>query len=212
MLVSTLQTDVRNNLNDQGVTFYTDVDILDSIQDSCDETVVKSGLIEKFADISFQANTGYYDLAALIPDFYAVTQVYNNLTRQWLTPQTLSDYDMIRDDWELWTSSPTFFTPVDYRRIVIVPRPAVAVGSMKVFYKARCTTLNASSTLPFPSDVATTIEHYATADLLEQAREYQKASLQWKQAYDDLGKAAKRTNSRSLPALIYRLREMRYGN
>jgi hypothetical protein len=211
MLVSTLRADIRSNLADQNITFYTDTDILDAIQDGCDQVITKTGLVEKFVDVPFQANVGYYDLFSLIADYYSVTQVYNNQINRWLVPQILSDYDLIRDDWEVWNGPPAFFTPVDHRRIVIVPRPPTTNGTMRVFYKARPETLTSSSSLPFPSDLSPVIEHYATADLLEQAREYNKAGLMWKDALEGVEGAARRTRVRSLPALIYRLREMRYG-
>lgn len=212
MLVSTLQNDVRADLNDQGVTFYTDTDILDSLQDGCDQLVLRSGLIETHIDISFQANEGYYDLSTLIPNFYAVTQIYHNVTKRWLVPLTTSDYDGIRDDWELWTGTSEYFTPIDPKRIVVVPRPPTSNGTMKVYYKAKAPTLTPATDLPFPADISTVPEHYATADLLEQAREYSKASIVWREANSGLGDATKRTQARAMPALIYRLREMRYGN
>lgn len=211
MLVSTVANNVRISLSDQGITFYTNTDILDSIQDSCDQLVSRSGLIEKTVDINFVASTGYYDLSVLIPDFYTVTQIYNNVTRQWLLPQTTSDYDMIRDDWEIWTGSPRFFTPIDYKRVAIVPRPSTTIGSMKIYYKAKSPTLTLATDLAFPADINYVPESYAVADLLEQAREYSKASLTWRDANSGLGDAVKRTRVRALPALIYRLREMRYG-
>jgi hypothetical protein len=212
MLVSTLRTDVRANLNDQGITFYTDVDILDSLQDACDQLVLRAGLIEEHVDIPFQANEGYYDLSVLIPDFYAVTQIYHNVTKRWLVPLTTTDYDGVRDDWELWTGTSEYFTPIDQKRIVVVPRPPTTNGTMKVYYKAKSPTLTPTLTLPFPVDISHVPEQYATADLLEQAREYSKASIVWNDANAGLGDAVKRTQARAMPALIYRLREMRYGN
>lgn len=211
MLVSTLATEVRNNLSDQGVTFYTQTDILDSLQDSCNQLVVRSGLIEKTVDINLQANVGYYDLSVLISDFYCVTQIYNNASRQFLSPQIIPDYDAVRDDWETWTGSPRFFTPVDYRRIVVVPQPSTTSGSIKIYYKAISPTLTLATDLPFPSDINKVPTDYATADLLEQAREYSKASLTWRAANEGLGSAIKRTQVRAMPALVYRLRAMRYG-
>lgn len=211
MLVSSLIDEVRSDLSDQGITFYTQTDILNSLQDACDQMVTRSGLIEKTIDINLQANTGYYDLRALISDFYCVTQIYNNATRQWLTPQIIPDYDLVRDDWETWTGSPRFFTPVDYKRIVIVPRPSTTSGSIKVYYKAISPTLALSTDLTFPSDIYNVPKDYAFADLLEQAREYTKAALTWREANTGLNDAVKRTQARAMPALIYRLREMRYG-
>lgn len=212
MLVSTIADAVRSNLNDQGITFYSQQDILDSIQDGCDQMFVRSGLVEDTIDISFQATYGYYDLRTLIPNFYAVTQIYNNQTRQWLTPMTIADYDMLRDDWELWNGQPQFFTPVDYKRIVVVPRPPTSTGTMKIYYKATAPTLTLATDLDIPTDIALTPEHYATADLLEQAREYSKSGLVWRDGNELLESATKRTQIRALPALIYRMREMRYGN
>ena len=212
MLVSTVIDDVRSNLNDLGVTFYTQTDILDSVQDSCDQVTIRSGLIEATFDVPFQAQVGYYDLSAVIGNFYTVTQIYNNQTRQWLTPLTTSDYDSMRDDWELWNGAPQFFTPIDYKRVVVVPRPPATNGSMKVYYKAISPTLTPATTLPFPANVTRVPEHYATADLLEQAREYGKAKVAWDASNEMLELAVKRTQVRALPALIYRFREMRYGN
>ncbi len=177
-----LAADIRNNLEDAGVTFYSADDVNDAIQDAYDDIAVMSGCIQKSATISFVSLLSYYDFRSLISDYFAVVAIYNNNSNRWMYPDTRRSFDKERSDWELMTGEPFSFCPIDSKRVCIVPRFTVATGNMTVFYRATADTLGATDTPQIHTDMTTLIEHYVTADLLDQQQEFIKADA-WFQKY-----------------------------
>src|SRR6266699_1484226 len=94
---------VRKELNDRGVTFYSNDDIDKSFEDAYSDIVCLTKCIVKKTSVNFTTNC-YYDFKVLgVTDFMAVTAIFNNNTNRWLLDdKTLRDYDLIRDNWELW--------------------------------------------------------------------------------------------------------------
>lgn len=168
---------VKNNLNDNGV-FYSAEDINDSLQDGYAEVTAYTGCIFKATTINLVANLSYYDMGSLTPDFLAVTAVFNPITKQWLAPTNLSKLEGLRNDWEVATGNPFLFWPVNFRFMAIFPRVTVSSGTLYVFYRAHADTLLGTSTPQIPEEHQAVLENYVTGDLLEQAEEFTKASVE----------------------------------
>jgi len=179
-----LAADIRDNLEDAGVTFYSAADVNDAIQDAYDDIAVISGCIQKSATINFTSLLSYYDFRSLISDYFAVVAIFNNNTNRWLYPDTRRSFDKIRFDWELMEGQPYMFCPIDSKRVAITPRMTIGSGNMTVYYRATADTLGATDTPQIHVDMTTLIEHYVTADLLDQMQEYIKADA-WFQKYFD---------------------------
>lgn len=169
---------VQVNLNDSGV-LYSVADFNDSLQDGYAEIAALTGCIFKAARIDQVANLTYYDMASYIPDFWAITAIWNTNTKQWLTPSNISILDTIRTDWELANGNPFLFWPVNFRYVAVYPKLTSATGYFYVFYRAQADTLSGSTTPNLADNLQGILEDYTTGDLLEQAEEFIKAQVQF---------------------------------
>ncbi len=181
-----IAADIRDNLEDAGVTFYSAADVNDAIQDAYDDVAVMSGCIQKSTTLNFTSLLSYYDFRSLISDYFAVVAIFNNSSNRWLCPDTRRSFDKSRQDWELATGEPRFFCPIDSKRVVIVPRMTIATGNRTVFYRATADTLGATDTPLIHTDMLTLLEHYVTADLLDQQQEFIKADAWWQKYFNEL--------------------------
>lgn len=170
---TSVEATVRLNLNDAGV-FYTPEDLTDSIQDCYEEVTAFSGCIIKATTVQFQTGKVYYDFVSLIPDYLAVVAIFNSQTKRWMYPVSLRQLREIRYDWELAIGNPFAFWPVNFRYIAVYPRANNSNGKFFVFYRA--IGLSTDPLLNIPDEHQQVLEDYVTADLLEQAEEFSKAS------------------------------------
>ena len=169
---------IRENLNDHGITYYSSEDLNDSIQDAYDEIVVYTECIEKITKITLPGDSTYYNFATLIPDFYRLMGIHNPEINAYLTPDTDRNQLNYRNNWETITGSARDFTILDYRYIGIAGRSSYS-RTFKIYYKAQAPTLSGSTSLLINSHYQILVEHYCTADLLEQNQEFNKAVNYW---------------------------------
>ena len=169
---------VLGNLDDLGISYYTQDDANQSVKDAYDRVSVLTGCITKATAI---INTGepYWDLRNYISDYLYPIGIYNYATNSWLNPVDRLFLDSIRWDWELWNGQPNYFTPIDYRRIAVAPHLSTTTGVLFLIYRATPEPLSDSSIFLLPQSIETILEFYATADLLEQGKEYKKANFNW---------------------------------
>lgn len=185
-----VSTKIRNNLNDLGITYYSDTDINNSIQDAYDEIVVYSECIEKWADIPVNTigateagGNPWIKISNILSDYYRPLAILNQTTRQFLEPQIDRDVDNYRWDWQLgngavydfiingpqWIGLPNSYTGANYK-------------PLRLFYKATAPKMLVDTDyFRILDDYQILIEHYCTADLLEQNQEFMKAQNYWNQ-------------------------------
>jgi len=170
-------------------TYYTAIDLNDSIQDGSDEIIAFTGCNYGTAVIPFVKDLSYYDFMALIPDFIGVVAIFNSVTKRWMIPESVRKLDNIREDWECSIGTPEYFSLINHRYVVIYRKPGiVSYGNMYVLYKASCPTLADSTTIPIPLEYSALIEEYVQTDLWEQQQEFTKASKCFKDYISDLAK------------------------
>lgn len=183
MTRATLKDSVRSNLFDSGVTFYSDDDLNDSIQDAYDDVVVLTQCIIKKTTVSWISNKGYLDPVTdlAVTDYMAVTAIFNNNSNLWLRDDvSLRNFDALRIDWENWVGQPQMWAPVNNKYFAIAPKMLVASGTFDLYYWATAPTLSGDSdTFLIATDMQILLEQYTTADMLEQAQEYVKAQSPW---------------------------------
>lgn len=171
-----IAAEVRANLADAGVTYYSATDINSSIQDAYDDVASFTGCIQKIATVPFSNQLVYYDMLNLVPDFFAVVAIRNNVSNRWMDADSLKGFDTIRWDWELWEGQPLFYAPINFRYIAIIPWLADATGaSFNLYYRATAPVLAGDDTPLVHVTAMELLETYATADLLDQAQEYKKS-------------------------------------
>ena len=71
--------------------------------------------------MSWIANLSYYDFKALgVTDYKATTAIFNNVTNVFLSDDlSIKDFDRVRIDWENALGTPTWWAPVNFKRIAI---------------------------------------------------------------------------------------------
>src|SRR5258708_3695769 len=106
-----LPVNIRSNLSDNGITYFDDQTINDSIQDAYNEVAAKCFCIPKSAIINQISNVNYYDFLALgITDYLGTIGIFNLATNFWLRDDvSLRDFDRLRRDWERWNGEAQFW-------------------------------------------------------------------------------------------------------
>jgi hypothetical protein len=208
-----IKTTIRQNLDDNGVTFYSDDDLNESFQDAYDDIAIISQCICKNVTLTWIGQLSYYDFVNDfgVSDYLATTAIFNYTTNRWLRDDlTIRDFDRIRRDWELWEGTPQFWASSDPNHIAIAPKYQNApgapgafslisfssafdigtlgsLGTFKLIYWAQAPVLVSDlNTLLTASDVQNLFEFYVTADMLEQAEEFSKAGEYWEKYYNSL--------------------------
>lgn len=161
----------------QNPQYYQTIDMNDSIQDGMDEIAAATGCIFQSATLPFTANTTYYDLLTLLPNYLGVVAIYNAVINRWLLVTSILKINQVRIDWETAAGTPYYFVPVSHRYIAIYKKPIVPdYGNMYIFYVASAPLLTDSTPIPIPDDHIQALESYNIQDLWEQNQEWTKAS------------------------------------
>lgn len=176
---------VRRNLDDGGISFYTEFDLNNSLQDAVDEIETYGG--SQLRAITFPKQVKlYYDFATYVPDLLSVVGVFDPTNNLWLTPKSSRGLDLIREDWENWRGTPRYFNPISHRYTALVPWPATASGAYLLLYKAIPITINDGYVPAIPEHLSVIIENYCTGDMQEQAKEFVKANSWLNKYYEQL--------------------------
>lgn len=209
MTRSQLKDDLRINLADVGITFFSEEDLEDSIQDAYDDIVSLTQCIQKNVTLSWIPNLVYYNFKSLLADYLGTTAIFNTQTNMFLRDDlNLRNLDQLRRDWEMWVGAPQYWVSSDPDNIVIVPHyigsftngaffsgafssaffingATASVGTYKLFYWATAPVLSADSdSFLLAADFEDLLEFYVTGDMLEQAEEFTKASEYWDKYYN----------------------------
>ncbi len=169
---------VRANLDDSGVTFYSEADLIESMEDAYAEVLFQTRCLIKSVTLDFIAGC-YYDFKLLgVEDFMCVIAIFNNNTNRWLTDDvTVRDLDSYRTDWEICEAQPTLWCPLNIELNVIWPYLSTPTGNFTLYYAAKAPDITDDTVTPsIASDAQCLLEYYVTGDMLEQAEEYVKAS------------------------------------
>lgn len=190
-LFANIKSNIRQNLDDAGVTAYSQTDIDDATQDAYNEIATLTQCIIKKVTLPFQDNLNYYNFrdstnfsAIYVNDYIATTAVFNNITNLWLLDdKALKDFDRDRIDWENWSGAAVWWVPCnDAKRIALIPKLTTAgTATFDLYYYAKAPTIQDINQPLLPPDHETLLEFYATADLLEQWEEYSKANFYWQE-------------------------------
>ena len=81
--IADIKVKIRENLSDNAVTWYSDVSVTDSVQDSYNLFSALTRPINKTTFFPLIAGP-HYALTDSIPDLYIVQGIYNPLTNLWL--------------------------------------------------------------------------------------------------------------------------------
>lgn len=178
--IQDILTEISNNLYDVNLKWYTTQDVMNAIQDAYNKIVAllkpieHSSLIPKLAE-------PYYDFRQ-ISDFMYVSGIFNPTTNLWL--EGLS-YKQMKATYQTYLAigEPKWINIVDLYRAIIWPYPPGATGVLYIIYKAQAPQITSNHIPILPHSIGPRLlEYFATADLLEQAREFKKAQIWWDRA------------------------------
>lgn len=198
-----IKGNVRSNLDDAGVTFYSADAITESLQDAYDDVAFQCRNIIRKITVPFGIDP-YIDFSVYAIDYMGTKAIFNRNTNRWLLDcLTLRDFDKIRSDWELWVGTPLFWAAVDTKLAALVPSYAALPSDlMDLYYIASAPTIVDDDDTPLiATDFTDLLENYATADQLETAEEYTKAQPFWERYVEDIqpyGDRVKRMSKRDL--------------
>jgi hypothetical protein len=181
--------DLQNRLGMffQNNTYYQTIDFNDSLQDGIDEIAAFTGCIYNSATLPFTANTTYYDLLTLLPDYIGVVAIFSTGINRFLIPTSLTKLDQDRIDWEVAAGTPYYFVPISHRYIAIYKKPITAgYGNFFIYYRAAAPQLTDTTLIPIPEDHMYALETYSECDLLEQNQEWNKATAMFQNYQKEL--------------------------
>lgn len=224
-----IKTIVSTNLADNQI-FSDSTDLEDSIQDAYDDIAFLTKCIVYTATVNWVPNLSYYDFVELgVSSYLGCLAIFNNVNNQWLRDDlSLRDFDNLRTDWEIAIGTPEFWAPSDPKRVAINRKYSGSavngafnasaftnayyigdnggLGNFTLYYWATAPTLSSdSSTFLIALDVQNLLEFYATADQLEDALEFEKASVYWKKYYSGIDEYAKRVRNSAHADLLLRV-------
>ncbi len=227
-----IKATVRENLDDAGVSFYSESDLNESIQDAYDDIVCISQCICKSVDVAWIGGLSYYNFITDcgITDYLCTIAIFNYATNRWLRDDlNLRDLDRIRRDWENWIGTPQFWVTSDPLHIAVAPKypqgdlpigafnplafsdafyigDLAPLGTFKLLYWATAPVLASDlSIFLTASDVQNMFEFYCTADMLEAAEEYTKAQEYWEKYYSSLMEYSSRVKRNNKHDLLLRV-------
>jgi hypothetical protein len=181
------------------------------------------------------SNLSYYDFRNRfnISDYLGTIAIFNNVSNLWLRDDlSLKDFDRIRRDWENWIGTTIFWAPSDPDKIGICPKMLNAniiygafdfasfntgaffvdnsaqsnLGSFILYYWALAPSLASDNdTFLIASDQSATLTQYATADLLEQAQEFNKAGSYWGPYFKNIEEYSDRVKRNCKADLLLRI-------
>ncbi len=189
---SELATDIRANLNDQNITFFTAQNIYDAMQDAYSLSVWLTKSIEKSLTLT-QRFTLYWDFPQIIPDFLSLVGIFSLTKKQWLEPKWPKEMLEMRQDWERWRGTPIWMVQGDSRRTALVPWPSAdnSTQQLIVVYRAIAPIIQSAALPKLPLTRHNMIEHYATGQLMAMAKEFKQANFWYKQFFDAVSSAKK---------------------
>jgi len=202
-----LKTDVRANLDDAGVTFYSEADLTESFEDAYSDIFFFTRCLIKKVTLPFINRTAYDFKLLGVEDFMCVIAIFNNNTNRWLLDNvTYRDLDAIRSDWELWTGQPAIWCPVNFDLNVIAPYMPDPTGTFDLYYAAKAPDITDDTVTPLvASDCQDLFEQYVSCDMLESAEEFGKAIEYFKMYNEELDDYLERVRNLAKRDLLLRI-------
>lgn len=177
MTYEEIKANIRDNLEDTGIKFYTEDDLIVAIEDAESDIAFLSRNLIRKVNVDFRP-TPYYNFKELgVLDWLCTIAIFDNVRNRWLLDNlTYRDLDKLRDDWELWVGSPSNWCPVSLDITAIVPYQSNPTGNFTLYYAAAaCDSPQDDDSPLIATSFQSMIENHATSSLLEQQEEFTKA-------------------------------------
>lgn len=205
--------DVRSELADAGITYYSKEDLFDSYDDGYEEICLETQCLERMTTIPLSNDTIYYNLYEQVIDYFRVFAIYNPANKVWLSHKSTKQLQRLRHDWELGLGNPTHFCVMDFQKIGTYPHLLnVADETLEVFYKATAKLPQSLDSQPeFEIQYQRILHNYMMQDLLAQAEEFTKAEQYLIEYLQGKNSLKIFVNNRSFADRVHILREQFSG-
>lgn len=191
MTFTEIATEIRKNLNDQGITFFTDLNIYDAMQDAYSLSVWLTKSIETTRQIT-QRLTLYYDFPSIFSDFLSLAGVYSLTKKLWLEPKWPKEMLEMRQDWERWRGTPQYLVQGDSRRTALSPWPAAtSTGQLVVLFRSKAPTIINTDIPQLPVTKHLIIEWYATGQLFAMAKDFRQSVIWYTKFFNAISSTKK---------------------
>lgn len=199
-------------LEDPDQITFTDTNLVDSLQDNIDDIAVETMIFESSVNVNFPVNTAYWRVRDDVPDYYAVTHIFDLNNNRWLIPARFKNIQGAFDKFDTQVGPPVYFAPLDFNTIVLYPTYSVAPAQqMVMYYIATAPTVTHSQTVPLSNRDADTLTNGVASDMLDILLEARKSSIYLEEYLK--GKINIRLNkSRKNSGDKFKLMVPRYGN
>lgn len=204
---------VRDELADNGITYYSTDDLSDSYDDGLTEVAVATGIIERRGSVALIDDQVYYDLYEALPDYLQVFAIWNPDIQDWMNQKSIDFFKRFRADWEKATGSSYRFAIVNFQTIALFPHKPTADGTeLDIYYNAVPRGTQLMSSVPeIPEQFQVVLQYYQMSDLFAQAEEFTKANIYFKEYMNKRDELKHYVNNRSMPDRIHLLREQFSG-
>lgn len=187
--------EIQTDVYESGLKWISQDDIWAAMQEAYNKIVALLCPIEKATFIP-QIASPYYDFASQIPDWMFLAGIYNPNTLLWLEGMS---FKLMKATYQTYLAigNPQYYNVMDFRKTLIWPFLPFPVGTtagvLFVVYKAKAPRIFISGPnyngdgyydwdgvplLPY-SVAKQLIEYFTVADLMEQSREFTKATSWW---------------------------------
>ncbi len=177
-----MQAEVRRRLNEAGVSFFSDQDIKDAINDGSDELADATEWYERQVTLRLLQGRTHYDLKTVISDiFLTPLRAWNATTKQWLTPVDPLELDTRTFvQWELNYGEPQKYMLRGNWWLGVFPRPSQDGGGVRFIYTSIPDHMTDDTEEPdFPQEFHAALTEFAISDCLAQVRERKMALDRW---------------------------------
>jgi hypothetical protein len=181
--LSQIIANVRTRYEASSPIRWPDFDIRDALNEGLDDLSETTRFYERHVTIPFGNLRSYYDLRGWLPESaLGVTSVWSNVLNDWLTPVSAMQ---LRSRWEQAEGPSLEYFMRGLFWMVVWPRPAVASGSMRVYFAGHAPHFTHSQAvlLDLTDDFVPALEEYALYEMAAQDGETSRALSHW-QDYD----------------------------
>jgi hypothetical protein len=172
MTIGEIVGTVRINIGDEDQVSFSDSDILEAIDDVSKVAGLFSGCYKKKVRLNYDPAVPYYDLSALIPDYFTVLSVYDDVNKRFLETSTLAKIEKEDGLFETTVYTPYKYAVVDLKRIFLGRVPYTSEDTFLVNYVAYPPAPDVANADIFEYVSPAVMEFGATAELLMQLQEF----------------------------------------
>lgn len=203
----------RDELADNGVTYYSTQDLSDSFDDGYEEICVMTGVLERMGLVTLVDNTVYYNLYEGFLDYVRPFAIWNPDIGDWMSQKSDDFFRKFRSDWEKAKGNSYRFSVIDFQYIALFPHKTTANDTqLQVYYNAKPLQPIQPYEVPeIPEQFQVAIQYYIMQDLFPQSEEFTKASLFLERYAQKLEELSVYVDTRSHPDRLNILKEQFSG-